>query len=578
MPELADELFEEYKSAKDLYIIERLYGIIYSSYLISNEKEKYKNLKNKIVEHIDSNGFPEHFQACFNISHFLNELDEEILKKLLDKHYFTQSKANFDITRGKSQLYLKSITEECDRKIYETAFGKISSSLQDCSGDFYIYELRRYLDDWRNIKRSSSIKLEKEFELNASNYEHLKSIKFRRKLKAYKNAKSKFSTEEGRYLLLNKILENGYSDEYIELYDNDLRYFSRSNHKEERIGKKYQWIALNWLIYELSRRFIRSKSHAEGNFDFAKHREVFFHDASRKIKDIDLTFNFIHENPQLEIDVPKFKNPSDVIFQGNYANWLKEESLPDLNQFLRYQSGKEKYIILNAYYSITEDIDIFSQGSAAKDFMYLIHSCLIDKKDLEIVSNYASKKHLWNRWFPEKAELHSAVDLGEYYDSKFSKTFHDSCNFPQDEDETVPFKLIYTTTEISHDYASLDCSYSSYREALMPSPWIIQNLNLEHKEFNTKFYDRSGNLVAFDPCIWNKFENPALVFKLESLQQMLKAESKTILWTITGEKRYKDIGPMSTEFNGNTEISIFAWLDDDGNIQAKSLFNHNKPH
>jgi hypothetical protein len=59
---------------------------------------------------------------------------------------------------------------------------------------------------------------------------------------------------------------------------------------------------------------------------------------------------------------------------------------------------------------------------------------------------------------------------------------------------------------------------------------------------------------------------------------MLKAESKTILWTITGEKRYKDIGPMSTEFNGNTEISIFAWLDDDGNIQAKSLFNHNKPH
>ena len=104
------------------------------------------------------------------------------------------------------------------------------------------------------------------------------------------------------------------------------------------------------------------------------------------------------------------------------------------------------------------------------------------------------------------------------------------------------------------EYNGYDCSIDETIHIYLPAKWIVDNMCLRWNGVEEHFYDKQGNLIAFDPSV--RTPGPgALLINRDIFLKFLNDSGYDLLWTVLGEKNIIG-GRMSPEdWKGRLELS-----------------------
>lgn len=131
--------------------------------------------------------------------------------------------------------------------------------------------------------------------------------------------KTQFDIQDLSNFVIVRCLELGYSPELFSEYDTlDGRYFGRASNKEERIGKKYQWIAFHEILANISDNFIpyTLENVYDDEYIYYKNKEERFIEIQEAFKTND--FSMIFNNEKDECDEERHIIERKKIYQEKW--------------------------------------------------------------------------------------------------------------------------------------------------------------------------------------------------------------------------------------------------------------------
>lgn len=343
-------------------------------------------------------------------------------------------------------------------------------------------------------------------------------------------------------IAIKRIFDLGYNVEKHGDYDREIM-MSRSYHRystlNERVGKKYQWIALHELAAQVSDNYKMDEPWAWDN-----KKELIFSPGSFEpcIRDIDPTvvINKDRDKPQIEINVNKIYDNFDL----ENERWIKDLSdIPDISKLINLPIDTNKWMLLDGHYTWTEPTKIGRRKFEypQKNFWIMIKSYIVKSNEFNSMIEQLKNLNFMGRWMPECSERTSLFNK-EYYCSSAFEFFKndyyggvkwrtiDQRNYNKIQgDVMIPVEKFFR--ERGNDYSTED-SFGWYK----PCEEIFENLGLMYGAENSALYDANKNLICFDS---NELCNEELGFLIdkESLHTFLNNNDYKMFWTVLGEKR-----------------------------------------
>lgn len=290
----------------------------------------------------------------------------------------------------------------------------------------------------------------------------------------------------------------------------------------ERIGKKYQWIALARLLGRLA-------DHVEAEQD-----EFYGSNLSAiRLRDMDLSLrgepNTSEEGAREEHDLVAGTNPDD-------AKWVKDAKQmlgleKELFDFQHPTGGA--WLPLLAYVSMVDREVRPSDRGFRRQVWLQLRSYLVKASEFEVLWRWARRQNFSGRWMPEGRQIGSRAFIGEY---PGGLAFGDN-GMPDAQPSTgrfgnpLPVEVTPTTYEVDPEFQE-DCSDALRYTMHSPVPQMLKALSWNGRD---GFVD-ANNVVAYvDPHI--DAAGPMGCFAQRShLETFLRANDLSLLWTVLGEK------------------------------------------
>lgn len=391
----------------------------------------------------------------------------------------------------------------------------------------------------------------------------------------------RFNTGLAQRWVFNRVVQLGWNSKLHGKFDGSVNYNQgdRSDHKPERIGKKYQWIAMHELLAKIA-----------DNFEF---KEESWSDKTAKyegawqlsVRDIDPSC-ILKELPNAKpSDAPTFENYKR---SGRYntwgqkindSTWLKRtRDLPEPIKIIELTDDKGiNWLALEGFIEWQKDTPPEQEkyDLPTRTLWYMVKSYLVKKRGGRKLQDWAGKQNFYGRWMPESHEFYD-IYLAEY---PWAPSFlhHYVPYYNHDEwtknarGNAIPAKILVTDDEYLSSGSSTDCSTNGAIGAKLPAKWIIDGMGLEQKYVDARFFDKHGDLVAFDPSIFDLSIHGCVLIRKDKFISFLKQQKCTILWTLLGEKNL--IGGRETERSGRLEINGVYFLNNAQNIVGKRKTN-----
>lgn len=387
----------------------------------------------------------------------------------------------------------------------------------------------------------------------------------------------------------------GYSDDVLGWYDDRQRYvyLSRSQTKKiERIGKKYQWIAMHNILARISDHHLIKEWNEEPHtyegawepyvrdFDPTLNRNISNRPNLPMLDTPDLNFQFLLTEPVpdnkairdwADETIPLFSSVSSYICVKDQdgTEWCalyynKEVKNKEHNYNL---SGIEKgaqsiWLIADAFFVKNDDFKFISECFLSSNY------------NLEQLPRPCEVYQLFNREYAWSQGYHSIfgdswveyeLESKEY---RIETAIYEVPDFEhvipgENGDVSIPMikKEFKKKIPIESKFIKMApaCSYllweeeydASQEEATcfyVPCYDLIRSMNLTQKEADGFFYSPNDELVCFDYRLVGK--NNCFLIRMDYLKEFLKRENLHICWKCTGEKQY---------FLGNHEQIWSRW-------------------
>jgi len=391
------------------------------------------------------------------------------------------------------------------------------------------------------------------------------------------DASKDFDTRLAQRWIFNRVVELGYDpklhgefDNMVNRYDNS----GRAEHKAERIGKKYQWIAYHEFMALVSDHFEfkgDSWSNSKENYKGAW---------QPRIGDIDTSFilqNDEHIN-------------NSVIFSqwktsyGNYdawekkksdVNWIKTNSdLPNPKNIIRIiDDNKKEWLMLEGFVKWEEKTlpEHKKYDIPIREVWYILKSYIVRKNDSKKFYNMlieiSKNENFYNEKLPQSHNFHE-VFLGEYPNSKAFEYLRGDYNIwtksgRGSKDMQIP--VVVTDDSYLNEF-TLDCSHSGSVSVKLPCKWLVNKMKLHHKYLDGRFYDKKGNLITIATSIFEESFPSALLIDKKALIEFLDKNGYAIFWTLLGEKQLIGGSYSRDDFVGRLEISGAYDINMRGNV------------
>ncbi|MCQ8127714.1 AVAST type 2 anti-phage system protein Avs2 [Methylomonas rivi] len=324
----------------------------------------------------------------------------------------------------------------------------------------------------------------------------------------------------------------GWSHDLFGEFDDKIGSGRGRRHKQmERIGKKYQWLALYELLARMADNLIYDSGYSddadgyEGPWQIHK-RNIDPSLLICKTKD-DEWENHPHAwwSPQT-LKLRLLKRQEQKLWLQNESDQLNSASLLDVTD---PETG-ERWLVLKSFkqYGTSYDLD------SRIDSWCRCWCVVVKKRHKNRFINAISKHNLIDPdAFPK---------IGEFYDSFIGEyPWHPSYKLDDDwttvdRDYGFPYKVLPTFAEYTAERGGYDYSIEGTINTYLPAPWLIQKLGLRLIDGRTLFFaDAKGQILFNDPSVHEEGPSAALIDRTAFLD-LLDKENLAPVWIIAGEK------------------------------------------
>lgn len=404
------------------------------------------------------------------------------------------------------------------------------------------------------------------------------------------------------YYILNEL---GYDEKLFGEYDSYTDKFTLDRHctiKIERIGKKYQWIAMYNILARITDYYPMKNCASMEN-------ELIPYDGPWEpyVRDFDPTLN---EYNLVCDEAPYFQEVNDhieeVVKMNNYTvndiGFNEDEWIASYTTFFEYQredllltdSNKNQWIVLSK--KVNTGIDTVANRWLRE--CNGLYGYFVNDEQLAMLKEYANKKinlfnndimevsktyTMYNREYPwssgskllienqwkkieirtgEKKQVSITVEVPQLFeydgffdeyieqentdeDSKSNVDFSESLKLPtvnkefiREEPITIDLGLALNTTQELLWEEEFDASQEEAILISHPCAEIINTLKLYQMKCDGYYYDENRELTAFDTDLTN--QNAGLIIRKEALDKFLCIKKLHLVWLINASKEIHD--------------------------------------
>lgn len=616
------KLLQKFDSVDDLYILERLYAVAYGCALRETQPSRLKTLARYVYEVEFSKNNPKINILLRDYARGLVELyhhyDPSV--KFDEKNY----KPPYSSTFPERIISEKTIEKKYPHSDDETkSYSSISVSVRANIGDFGRYVIESNLRSFMNVRLDGtapesekdrcnvilrSLNADQKKLIDAIRSDPLSRIltirvvssplkqlrwpskrddgaetkdnwqKLKKTLKISKGDEkilkkylkgdhlrdnSVFDTVRGSRWVFDRAIKLGW---HPSLHGNFDRNISRNNydrhkHKIERIGKKYQWLAL----YEFMAR-------VADNFQMIE-RDGGTYNGPWQIylRNIDPTHTLTKAGADIGSKMWWQKiNYDNWRLDMSEKDWLQLDDIPDLKHLIATKDSNGKpWLNLNTYYGNKQHLDHIPEEKQynfrRREVWLMLKSYVIKKKDLNAFMEWVSDKNLEGRWMPESHEFYTAFyrefpnqpAFMDQYSEYYGRTdWHEKSS-------EVPFDLMITNDEFAEESSGYDHSLSEGFGIMLPARRIYVDMDLRSSNVEGQYKNSRNEVVFFDPHIRNDGRD-ALLASATHFAEYLEKNNYALVWTVLGEKQVLSGGLGRDEnWPGRYEFSGAYYFDTD---------------
>ncbi len=343
--------------------------------------------------------------------------------------------------------------------------------------------------------------------------------------------------------ILARVIELGWTPERFAEFDRGVNTGTRDAQKPERIGKKYQWMAL----HEFAARVVDHRP-LHHDWDGSQHYEGPW---QLGMRDIDPSL-LQRAAPADRSENRCWWVPLDDPLQGatrlDDLAWLSDAaSVPDLLPLLslrRPSDGSLWYPLeLSSEWNEPDNVREHRGSEDRRRITFSLGARLVPAATANEFLEVA-KRGEWtgtdvvarDYYSPFVGEFAWAPSFADYV-TDARKHFGDELGgngqiAPFDRTDEV---VAQTVMRYSHEGKGLDCSLIDSITGCVPSIWLAQRMGLRWNLRNFEFVDESGSIVAYDPAFEHHGPSGFLV-EQNAWSHFLRAFDLCVVWLLIGEK------------------------------------------
>ena len=366
----------------------------------------------------------------------------------------------------------------------------------------------------------------------------------------------------GKWILHRVADEFAYEKSGCENYDNYmLSTYGGGRGKKtwaERIGKKYQWVALYQLASCLHDHFGRRRNSWE--------------------PELKRTPLILLEERKLDPTLPSFivdrKRDANAWWVGSSANlqlgehlsddkWVDlREDLPLLEDMLAVrQRDDQQWRPLVSYPSWDNRGEDADWNDPRREVWVHLESYLISKNEIESTYNSLHRRNFFGQWMPQNASWLYGF-AGEYpWATPFNTEPEEWHGQSDDLGGKSSFSCVPSWSDLSAEW-EYDASLPSYYHMSMPARAFFTSRDLWW-DGRDGYQLMDGRTVFRDPSV-TEAGPKTLIADSDDLLERLDKLGLCILWTLLGEKRI--LGPSLNKPTPRWTFSQIARLDEDGSV------------
>ncbi len=337
---------------------------------------------------------------------------------------------------------------------------------------------------------------------------------------------------------IKRIFELGYD---IKLHGNYDANYGHGN-GQERIGKKYQWIAFHEIL-------ARVADHTEMTDENDRKSIIPYLGAWQPgVRDIDPSMIIRKTGNQNELPegytcwwVPK----DHLRFDLTNKEWMElEEDMPtDREQLIVIDKDGTEWVCLNIRISQSQEPDIAEDDyhMPQKNFYKDIGAYITTAKEFNLVEAWIPRRDRYNDDLPDPPHQTQVFSREYYWSAAYA--FHQQYYYGGNGDDRIYSRKLnrdiaevhvpsqYILWEKRRDY-SIEEGITFFK----PSTRIQEGLNLNFMHREGELSGPDGKLACFDPSV--NAEGPScLLVRKDLLMDYLEANNLKIFWLVSGEKR-----------------------------------------
>lgn len=402
-----------------------------------------------------------------------------------------------------------------------------------------------------------------------------------RKYGPYIRNEKRFNWKENDYDLniarrwiFKRVIDLGWSPEDHETFDKHYSSHDRSRSAgTERIGKKYQWIALSEFLALLGSNYYYCEDKWSSGGDLTHYHGAY----QTGLRDFDPTID-----PLWLIGRKEDDDSTEVWWMPKYNKWhLKNwrystKDIPSPSQLIQANKDGVDYLNLLSWKTWKGETDApeDKDNHNYPELWMHVNGYIVRKKDFPSVKKWCETKEFWNRALPEPNDGSSGVFLKEFADSSAYREvlgiYQERGGWSTKGDET-PFDVLGPIEGYSSSSFESDDTVSNHVMLYAPNSFLRKTLKLRPAAKIGEYISVNGKLRFFDPSVDYTAHSALLVNKTRFLKELDK-RGLAVFWTVLGEKMY--LGEYGDgEFRGQRlEIHGYCYFDEDGKLVENTRF------